>query len=219
MLPHFVAEDLKDALDDLAGFGFRLQPEWFAPHMEFRFPLAGSVTLKGITIELRQALEPWPVLGETPGIGGTVRHVDNSVERLEVRVDGWVDERYLLACNGIAVPLTATARIGEAVGGVRFKAWEPAFGMHPVLPAQTPLIFDVYDRWTGRSIGGLTHHVAHPGGRNYETRPVNASEAEARRRARFQPFGHTPGPMPAPRSAPSAELPRTLDLRRVAFDA
>ncbi len=219
MLPHFVEQDLADALDDLAGFGFRLDPAWFAPHLAFRFPLAGSVTVRGIGIELRQALEPWPVLGETPGIGGTVRHVDNSVERLEVRVDGWIPERYVLACNGVAVPLTATERVGEAVGGVRFKAWEPAFGMHPVLRAQTPLIFDIYDRWTGRSIGGLTHHVAHPGGRNYETRPVNANEAEARRRARFQPFGHTPGAMPEPRSAPSNELPRTLDLRRVAYGA
>lgn len=219
MLPHFVAEDLKDALEELAGFGFRLEPEWLAPHHAFRFPLAGSVTVNGITIALRQALEPWPVLGETPGIGGTVRHVDNSVERIEVRVDGWVDERYVLACNGVAVPLTSTARVGEAVAGVRFKAWEPAFGMHPVLPAQTPLIFDVYDRWSGRSIGGLTHHVAHPGGRNYDTRPVNAAEAEARRRARFQPFGHTPGPMQEPLIATSRELPRTLDLRRVAFGA
>ncbi len=217
MLPHFVEQDLGDALDDLAQHGFRLDPAWFAPHLAFRFPLAGAVTVRGIGIELRQALEPWPVLGETPGIGGTVRHVDNSVERLEVRVDGWVAERYVLGCNGFAVPLTPTERVGEAVGGVRFKAWEPAFGLHPVLRAQTPLVFDIYDRWTGRSIGGLTHHVAHPGGRNYETRPVNANEAEARRRARFQPFGHTPGTMAEPGQAPSNELPRTLDLRRAAF--
>ncbi len=217
MLPHFVAEDLADALDDLAAHGQRLPPAFFAPHLEFRFPLAGSVTVSGITIELRQGLEPWPVLGETPGIGGTVRHVDNSVERLEVRTRGWAPERYVLGCNGCAVPLTSTAQVGEAVGGVRFKAWAPAHGMHPVLPAQTPLVFDVYDRWSGRSIGGLTHHVAHPGGRNYETRPVNASEAEARRRARFQPFGHTPGAMPEPVPVPSAEQPRTLDLRRAAF--
>ncbi len=217
MLPHFVAEDLADALDDLASHGQRLGPEFFAPHLEFRYPLAGAVTVSGITVELRQALEPWPVLGETPGLGGTVRHVDNSVERLQVRVDGWVAERYVLGCNGRAVPLAPTARVGEAVGGVRFKAWEPTFGMHPVLRAQTPLVFDVYDRWSGRSIGGLTHHVAHPGGRNYETRPVNASEAEARRRARFQPFGHTPGAMPEPEPVPSTELPRTLDLRRAAL--
>ncbi len=219
MLPHFVGEDLADALDDLAVHGQRLPLAFFAPHMEFRFPLAGSVAVSDITIELRQALEPWPVLGETPGIGGTVRHVDNSVERVEVRVDGWGTERYVLGCNGHAVPLTPTARVGQAVGGVRFKAWEPTHGMHPVLPMQTPLVFDVYDRWSGRSIGGLTHHVAHPGGRNYETRPVNASEAEARRRARFQPFGHTPGAMREPEPISSAELPRTLDLRRAVLGA
>ena len=219
MLPHYVHEDLLDALDDLAGFGFRLDPAFFAPHHEFRFPLIGEVAVRGIDLALHQALEPWPVLGETPGIGGMVRHVDNSAERVQVRVRGWDAERYLLACNGAAVPLTPTARAGERVAGVRFKAWDPVFCLHPTLAAQTPLVFDIYDRWNGRAIGGLTHHVAHPGGRNYETRPVNANEAEARRRARFQPFGHTPGPIAEPAIARGLELPRTLDLRRAALGA
>ncbi len=218
MLPHFVHEDLVDALDDLAGFGIRLDPGFFAPHHEFRFPQIGSVAVRGIGLALHQALEPWPVLGEMPGLSGMVRHVDNSVERVQVSVQGW-DDRYLLACNGVAVPLSATARAGEHVAGVRFKAWDPVFCMHPTLRAQSPLTFDIYDRWNGRSIGGLTHHTAHPGGRNYDTRPINAQEAEARRRARFQPFGHTPGPMREPRAERGLELPRTLDLRRVALGA
>ena len=215
MLPHYVHEDLLDALEDLAGSGVRLDPECFAPHEAFRFPLIGSVTLRGIELSLHQALEPWPVLGEMPK-DGMPRQVDTSTERVQLRVRGWNAERYLLACNGVGVPLSATARAGEQVAGVRFKAWEPVHCLHPTLRAQAPLTFDVFDRWSQRSIGGMTHHASHPGGRSYEARPVNANEAEARRRVRFQPFGHTAGAMPEPRLEPGLELPRTLDLRRAA---
>ena len=214
LLPHYVSQDFSDVLEELGEFGFRLDPAWFDPHFEFRFPRIGEVTLRGATLELRHALEPWHTLGEEPAAGGTVRLVDSSVERVQARVSGWVEERYTLACNGHAVPLTATDRVGDYVGGVRFKAWEPSSALHPTVPAQTPLVFDVYDSWTGRSLGGLTHHVAHPGGRHYERFPVNANEAEARRKARFFPFGHTAGPMAEPKLALSREHPRTLDLRR-----
>jgi uncharacterized protein (DUF2126 family) len=130
-------------------------------------------------------------------------------------VSGWVDERYVLAANGAAVPLTRTDREGEYVGGVRFKAWNPPSALHPTIGVHVPLVLDVFDRWSGRSVGGLTYHVSHPGGRSYETFPVNANEAEARRRSRFFPFGHTPGAMREPMVHRSREHPRTLDLRRV----
>jgi len=214
MLPHYVRQDFRVALEELGQLGFPLDPAWFEPHLEFRFPKIGGITLDGATLEIRHALEPWHVLGEEPAAGGTVRYVDSSAERLEAKVTGWVDERYILACDGRAVPLTQTQTVGEYVGAVRFKAWSPPSSLHPTIRAQTPLTFDVYDRWSGRSIGGLTHHVSHPGGRNYETFPVNANEAEARRRARFFPFGHTPGPMPEPQAVPGREHPRTLELRR-----
>ena len=220
MLPHFVWQSFQDALEELivhgAGFAAALDPAWFVPHLAFRFPVIGEVAVHGTTLELRHALEPWHALGETAGGGGTVRYVDSSVERLQARVTGWEPERFTLACNGVAVPVRPTEVAGEYVAGVRFKAWQPYSALHPTIPAQSPLVFDVYDRWNGRSLGGLTHHVAHPGGRSYDRFPVNANEAEARRRARFLPFGHTAGAMEPPVGDTSAELPRTLDLRAYA---
>jgi uncharacterized protein (DUF2126 family)/transglutaminase-like putative cysteine protease len=215
MLPHYVQQDLQTALGMLAQFGFGLDPDWFTPHLAFRFPHIGEISVRGMELELRTALEPWHVLGEEPAAGGTARYVDSSVERVQARVTGWVDERYVLACNGRAVPLDATDRAGEFVGGIRFKAWNPPSSLHPAIKPHVPLIFDIYDRWNGRSIGGMTYHLSHPGGRNYERFPVNSNEAEARRRARFFPFGHTTGPMTEPIVERSREHPRTVDLRRV----
>jgi len=216
LLPHFADQDFSDALEELASLGLPMDRAWFDPHFEFRFPKIGETSLRGIGIELRHALEPWHVLGEETTPTGTVRYVDSSAERVQVRLTGWVDERYILACNGVGVPLSPTDTAGEYVAGVRFKAWNPPNALHPGIRAQAPLLFDVFDRWSGRSLGGLSHHVAHPGGRNYETFPVNANEAEARRRARFFPIGHTPGEMPEPRVMVGHEHPRTLDLRRFA---
>ena len=216
MLPHYAEQDFNDLLAELGQFGFKLEPDWFAPHMEFRFPKIGEVTVRDSVVELRHALEPWHVLGEEQATGGTARYVDSSAERVQVKVSGWVDERYVLACNGVGVPLQPTEIQGQFVAGVRFKAWAPFSALHPTVPIQAPLVFDVYDKWTGRSLGGMTHEVVHPGGLSDESLPVNANAAEARRRGRFFPIGHTPGPMAEPRLALGKEHPRTLDLRRFA---
>ncbi len=215
MLPFFVEQDLRDVIGDLERLGYEFDVEWFRPHLSFRFPVLGSVTHRGIRLELRHALEPWHVLGEEPGAGGTARFVDSSVERLQLRVSGMVGDRHAVACNGWLVPLHPTGIEGEYVAGIRFRAWQLPAALHPTIPVHAPLIFDLFDRWSGRSLGGCTYHVSHPGGRNFETRPVNAHEAEGRRLARFQPFGHTPGPA-APRDpGANPDFPFTLDLRRV----
>jgi len=214
MLPHYLWADFLDVLRDLGEHGFALDPQWFEAQLEFRFPFCGEVEYDGVRLELRQALEPWHVMGEQGAIGGTVRFVDSSVERLQVKLEGAGAERYAVTCNRRPVPLRPTESAEVSVAGVRYKAWQPASGMHPALPADAPLVFDIYDRWTERPVAGCTYHVAHPGGRSYETFPVNGNEAEARRLARFVPHNYTAGGFVLQSEPVSDTFPLTLDLRR-----
>jgi uncharacterized protein (DUF2126 family)/transglutaminase-like putative cysteine protease len=214
MLPHFVAQDMRDVVRDLETARYPFRFEWFAPFLEFRFPRYGSVVYDGIELELRQAIEPWHVLGEEVAVGATARYVDSSVERLQVKVNGMTATRHVVTCNGRSVPLHPTGTRGEFVAGVRYRAWQPPSALHPTIPVHAPLVFDIVDTWSGRAIGGCSYYVAHPGGRNPTTFPVNANEAEARRMARFWEHGHTSGPMTVQPEARTADLPFTLDLRR-----
>ena len=213
MLPYFVERDFADVIEETRAAGYAVETAWFAPHFEFRFPKVGDYELHGTTLELRHALEPWHVMGEEGASGGAVRYVDSSVERLQIRLSGLAPDRYVVTCNGKSVPLRPTGTVGEFVGGVRYKAWQPASALHPGVAAHPPLHFDLVDTWSQRSLGGCEYHVAHPGGRSYATFPVNAFEAESRRLARFFRFGHTPGKIDAVAAKTNQDYPFTLDLR------
>ncbi|MBF0283641.1 MAG: transglutaminase family protein, partial [Magnetococcales bacterium] len=198
LLPHYVRSDVAEVAADLTRAGYPFSLEWLEPFLEFRFPHYGEVQLGDLRMELRMALEPWPVLGEEVASGGTARFVDSSLERLQIQMDGFHPERYLVACNGRRVPLRPTGINGRYVAGVRYRAWQPPSALHPTIGVHSPLLFDVIDTWSGRSIGGCAYHVSHAGGRSYEQFPVNAFEAEGRRVNRFQDHGFNPGPMELP---------------------
>ncbi len=215
MLPHFIENDLRDVLRELRSAGYAIDDAWYAPFLEFRFPRYGSVVYEGVQLELRQAIEPWHVMGEEISAGGTARYVDSSVERLQIKVSGMIGTRHIVTCNGRAAPLAPSGIQGEFVAGIRYRAWNPPSALHPSIGIHSPLVFDIVDTWNKHSIGGCTYHVVHPGGRNYDTYPVNANEAEARRFARFWEHGHTPGPMEVAREPVNHAFPMTLDLRRL----
>jgi uncharacterized protein (DUF2126 family)/transglutaminase-like putative cysteine protease len=215
MLPYFIERDFADVIAEQNAVGIPMQSAWFAPHFEFRFPKVGDFATFGAEIELRQALEPWHVMGEEGAAGGAVRYVDSSVERLQVKVSGLAPDRYAIACNGRRLPLRPTGTVGEFVAGVRYKAWQPESSLQPLIPSHSPLKFDLVDTWMNRSMGGAQYHVAHPGGRHYDTFPVNAFESESRRLARFVRMGHTPDKVSVPAETPNPEFPFTLDLRKV----
>jgi len=214
MLPHFCETDFREVIRDLREAGYPFEMEWFAPQFEFRFPRIGDFAQRDVRVEIRSALEPWHVLGEEPGGGGTVRYVDSSLERVQVQAQGLIGKRFALTVNGRRLPMHPTGTQGEAVAGVRYRAWQPPVCLQPTIGAHAPLTFDLYDTWNERSIGGCTYHVAHPGGRNYETFPVNAYEAESRRLARFFATGATQGRFVPKPEALNADFPVTLDLRR-----
>jgi uncharacterized protein (DUF2126 family)/transglutaminase-like putative cysteine protease len=215
MLPHFCETDFRDVIGDLRDTGYPFEFDWFAPHFEFRFPRIGDLEQRDLQIELRTALEPWHVLGEEPAGGGTVRYVDSSLERLQVKANGLVGDRFAITVNGHRVPLQPTGTNGEGVAGVRYRAWQPTVCLQPTIPSHAPLRFDLYDTWNKRSLGGCTYHVAHPGGRGYDTFPVNSYEAEARRLSRFFRHGHQQGKFTPPSEIPNGDFPFTLDLRNV----
>ncbi|MGB6221133.1 DUF2126 domain-containing protein [Haloferula sp.] len=214
MLPHFIKDDMEDIVTDLRANDLPFDAAWFEPHHEFRFPLVGEYDQRNLHLELRQAIEPWHVLGEEQSSSGTSRYVDSSVERLQLKVSGFTDSRHQVTCNGVSVPLHPTGRQGEYIAGIRYRAWDPYSALHPTLPINSPLTFDVVDTWNQRSVGGCKYHVVHPGGRAYDDFPLNAFVAESRRRSRFFTINRSPGKLDPPAPKIDREYPMTLDLQR-----
>ena len=214
MLPHFVRQDFSEVLAHLRRAGYEFEDKWFASHIDFRFPRIGSIAVDGVELELRQALEPWNVLAEETTSGGTVRSVDSSLERMQVKLSGVTsDSRYVVSCNGRRVPLSPTGVAGELVAGVRYRARQLSATLHPTIPVQMPLVFDIIDRWKDRSIGQCVYHSGPPDGSVYTARPADAAEAAERRKLRFQQTDATPGPIAIPEEETNLIFPTTLDLR------
>jgi len=168
-------------------------------------------------LEVRGALEPWHVLGEEVAMSGQTRYVDSSLERLQVKARGLIEERYRIACNGYEIPMHPTGTNGEAVGAVRYRAWQPPSCLHPTIGIHSPVHIDIFDTWSGRVVAGCTYHVVHPGGLSSEERPVNAVAAESRRLARFERRGHLGGLTELRQVSIHPHFPHTLDLRRAKF--
>ena len=221
MLPHFVIADIGRVAEDLREHGIEFDTSWLDPFTEFRFPRIGTTVIGDAELELRGAIEPWNTLGEESTSSGTARYVDSSVERVQVRIAGADEGRYLVTCNGVPVPMLRTERQDVQVAGVRYRAWQPPSALHPTIEVQSPLRFDLVEKQTGRALGGCTYHVVHPGGRSYEGPPVNSVEAEARRNGRFEEGGFTAGKVDIARllemharQSIDVAAPGMLDLRR-----
>jgi uncharacterized protein (DUF2126 family)/transglutaminase-like putative cysteine protease len=218
LLPTFLWRDMEDVLAFLARAEHPLPSEVYRAFLELRCPVAGRLEAGEVLLEVRNALEPWPVLGEEPAGGGTSRYVDSSVERIEVRAEGLVPERHAVLVNGHLLPMRSTGRAGEGAAGVRFRAWAPPRSLHSHLGVHHPLRFDVIDRWASRSLGACAYHVFHPEGRAYTEEPLTRFEAAARRAQRFTTVAPLRAPvLPAP-AATHDERPWTLDLRRYPID-
>jgi uncharacterized protein (DUF2126 family) len=219
LLPTWLWRDFEDVLAHLERAGLPLPAVAYRVFLELRCPVVGQLEAGDVRLELRNAIEPWHVLGEEPVAGGTSRFVDSSMERVELRAEGLVPERHVVTVNGLDLPLRATGVAGEQVGGVRFRAWAPPHSLHPHIGIHHPLRFELLDAWAQRSLGACAYHVWHPEGRSYDAPPLTRFEAAARRAQRFTSAGPSTWPARARPARPQGEAPYTLDLRRFPIDS
>jgi uncharacterized protein (DUF2126 family)/transglutaminase-like putative cysteine protease len=218
LLPTWLWRDFEDVLAHLERSGLPLPGDAYRVFLEYRCPVVGVLRAGDVKLELRNAIEPWNVLGEETTASGTSRYVDASMERVELRVEGLVPERHAVMVNGLSLPLRSTGVAGEFVGGVRFRAWAPPHSLHPHLGIHHPLRFDILDTWGKRSLGAFAYHVWHPEGRAFLAPPLTRFEAAARRARRFTVESPTAWPATAKPASAHPDAPYSLDLRRFAID-
>ncbi|MGZ3422858.1 MAG: transglutaminase family protein [Polyangiales bacterium] len=218
LLPYWMWRDFEDVLAFLEGRELGLPADAYRPFLELRCPVVGTLRAGDVRLEVRNAIEPWNVLGEETTASGTSRYVDSSMERIEVRAEGLVAERHAVLVNGYVMPMRATPRRDEHVGGIRFRAWAPPHALHAHLGIHHPVRLDVVDLWAERSIGACAYHVWHPEGRSYDKGPLTSFEASARRAQRFTIEGPLPSPVRARRLSIHDESPYSIDLRRFPID-
>jgi uncharacterized protein (DUF2126 family) len=218
LLPYYLWRDLEDVMSFLADRDVALPADAFTPFLELRCPRAGTLDAGDVQLEVRNALEPWYVLGDEVTTTGTARYVDSSLERVEVRARGLIGERHRVLVNGVILPMHPTADADLQVAGVRFRAWCPPHSLQPHLGVHHPLRFEVIDLWAARSLGACGYHVWDPAGRAFAGLPLTRFEAAARRAQRFTREGPMPWPVRAREVRPHPDAPYTLDLRRVDLD-
>jgi uncharacterized protein (DUF2126 family) len=223
-LPAFVWEDLAIICADLRNHGIAFDAEWLRAPWEFRFPKLGEFALpvsnlkseiSNPTLVFRQALEAWPLLGESPNAGTVARTVDSSLDRIEARIsEAKFLEGGLLLANGLPCAFRATAG-GAAACGIRYRAFYLSPSLQPHVPVHAPLLLEWVDRTTLTVVAAARWHVWNPANSAYAAAPADVTLAAARRAERWEYWPHTIG---QPRFVPKIDFPpegrHTLDLRR-----
>ena len=185
-MPHFLRLDMEEVIAFLNRHGFAFDWSHFAEWFDFRFPLVGTLAVAGRSIEFRQAIEPWPVLGEQPDGGGVSRFVDSSTDRLQIAIPDidWA-ERHLLLANGVPLRFFRDRERERLVGAVRYRMYTCVPGLQPHIPPQSPLRFELVEHATRRVIAAKTLRNWKPDDQPYEGLPQNDLEAAKRVAERF----------------------------------
>lgn len=213
-LPACVWQDLVAICDDLKKHDIPFDPAWLRPAWEFRFPLIGELDLPNSSLIFRQALEAWPLLGESPNAGTVARTVDASLDRIEACVsDPALLESGLLLVNGLPCEFRPTGP--GAACGIRYRAFYLTPSLQPHVPVHAPLLLEWVDRETLTVLAAARWHVWNPQNHSYHAAPADDTEAAHRRTERWEPWPHTVGQS---RYVPKIDFPpegrHTLDLRR-----
>jgi len=215
-LPYYLAHDLGEVLDDVERAGFGLDEALVAEILDDGHRRFGEAELDdGVRLEVRRAVEFWPLVGDLSQQNQTTRLVDASTTRLELRLVG---------------PQPGTVRVGVRVGdrsyllpmvqheagdqriavfGVRYRTFAPRPGLHPSLEPVDPLVVDV----VGMQARRIALHSWIPGGGVYPALPADDEEAARRRADRMVITDAEPPRFAAP---PRSALSRfALDTRRI----